>query len=234
MLRLSHRIGLLHLLLSAPVLAAAPASPDAGAGRTWTQLFIAPSGEPFRAGAGEPYPVAAWFAAADVNHDGKLTEGEFIIDASRFFDSLDLDHDQQLNSTEIQHYEKDIAPEVQSGSFSAIDWNTRGAATPGSRRRALGLLQVQTDDLQAHVPEVWNRHQGSDNSRGGGSYGIINIPEPVMAMDTDLSGIVTRGEMRSAAQRRFNLLDTEERGYLMLADLPETYAQGHPSKARKR
>jgi hypothetical protein len=28
------------------------------------QLFISPAGEPFRAPAGAPYPIAAWFAGA--------------------------------------------------------------------------------------------------------------------------------------------------------------------------
>ena len=31
------------------------------------QLFIAPMGEPFRAGPNDPYPSALWFARADTN-----------------------------------------------------------------------------------------------------------------------------------------------------------------------
>lgn len=232
MSRLSYQLGLLHALLAAPALATAAVPSDSGVAPLPTQLFIAPSGEPFRAGPGEPYPVAAWFAGADRNHDGKLTDGEFVTDAARFFDTLDLDHDQRLTGDEIKHYENDIAPEVRSGDFSEIDWNAGGATASGSRRPRLGLMQVDTDDLQAHVPETWNRKR-PDYASGGGMYGIINIPEPVVGMDSDLNGIVTNNEMRAAAQRRFTLLDTKEQNYLLLADLPETYAQRH-SKARKR
>ncbi len=226
--RLSHRLGLIHLLLAVPAVAA-PATPAP----LPTQLFIAPSGEPFRAGPGEPYPVAAWFAAADTSRDGKLTEGEFVISASRFFDTLDLDHNKQLGSVEIKRYENDIVPEVRTGDFSMIDWNVGGAARPKGRGPKLGL-QVQTDDLHAHVPEVWNRRGDQFVASGGGRYGIINIPQPVMAMDTDLNGIVTQREMLSAAQRRFRILDTDEKNYLLLRELPETYAQRHAGKMRKR
>lgn len=228
MSRLSYRLGLVHLLLAVPALAV-PAPPAPGP----TQLFIAPSGEPFRAGPGEPYPVAAWFAAADTSRDGKLTEGEFVISASRFFDTLDLDHDKQLGSVEIKRYENEIVPEVRSGDFSMIDWNAGDAARPNVARPKLGL-QVQTDDLHAHVPEIFYGRGDQYISSGGGRYGIINIPEPVMAMDTDLNGIVTQREMLSAAQRRFRILDTDEKNYLLLHELPETYAQRHAGKKRKR
>lgn len=232
MSRHSYRLALLSALLAIPALASG-AVPVAPVGTPLpTQLFIAPSGEPFRAGPDEAYPVSAWFAAADRDRDGKLTMGEFITDAARFFDTLDLDHDQRLSGDEIKHYENDIAPEVRTGDFSEIDWNADDTPTHRGRRPALGLLQVQTDDLQAHVPELWRRKR-QDYANGAGKYGIINIPEPVIAMDSDLNGIVTSNEMRSAAQRRFKLLDTEERNYLTLADLPETYAQRH-GKTRKR
>ena len=220
MLRVSTLVDLFPMLLAVPALAAAAPS-GAPASALPTQLFIAPSGEPFRAGLGEPYPVAAWFSAADRDRDGKLTEGEFVIDVSRYFGTLDSNHNEQLDRDEIKHYENDIAPEVRSGDFSAIDWNVGGAPGKVAQRRALGLLQVQTDDLQAHVPELWSRRKDALVGAGGSNYGIISIPEPVRAMDTDLNGIVSKREMLAAAQRRFRLLDTEERNYLVLAELPE-------------
>ena len=233
MSRRSYRFGLIPLLLAIPA-AATSAAPDTGPSSGLTQLFIAPSGEPFRAGPGEPYPVAAWFAAADTNHDGKLTEGEFVINTTKFFDSLDLDHDQQLRSEEIKRYENDIVPEVRSGDYSAIDWGIGGGSSKAARRPALGLMQVQTDDLQAHVPEIWYGRRDAGAGTGGSRYGIIAIPEPITGMDTDLNGIVSRREMLAAAQRRFRLLDTDEKNYLLLRELPETYAQSHAGKIRKR
>ena len=230
--RLSSCLGLLPLLIAVPALAATPSAVSA---TLKTQLFIAPSGEPFRAGAGEAYPVAAWFAQADSNHDGRLTEGEFVIDATRFFGTLDLNHDDQLDRDEIKHYESDIAPEVRTGDYGAIDWDAGGRTSPGHKGSPrLGLMQVQTDDLEAHVPEEWNRHKDPYLGSGGSRYGLINIPEPVTGMDTDLNGIVTKREMLAAQQRRFRMLDFDGKNYLVLSQLPEPYAQSHASKMKKR
>ena len=66
--------------------------PGPGAG-----LFISPSGKPFRAKPGEPYPVAAWFAAADRDGDGRVTLAEFEADADAFFRELDRNHDGRIN-----------------------------------------------------------------------------------------------------------------------------------------
>lgn len=233
MLRNTYRFGLIPLLLAVPAVAIS-AAPEVLVSNAPTQLFIAPSGEPFRAGPGEPYPVAAWFAAADTSKDGKLTEGEFVISAAKFFDSLDLDHDQQLRSEEIKRYENEVVPEVRSGDSSAIDWEIGGGPGRAARQPKLGLMQIQTDDLHAHVPEIWYGPRRDYYGSGGSKYGIIAIPEPITGMDTDLNGVVTRREMLAASQRRFRLLDTSEKNYLLLAELPETYAQGSTTKKRKR
>ena len=230
--RLTYCLGLLGLSIAAPALSAP--TTVAATDPVMTQLFIAPSGEPFRAGAGEPYPVAAWFAQADTNHDGHLTEGEFVIDATRFFNTLDLNHDGQLDGTEIKRYENVVVPEVRSGDYSMIDWDA-GRATPARQARPkLGVMQVETDDLQAHVPELWTRRKDPYIGSGGGRYGVINIPEPVTGMDTDLNGIVSKQEMLASQQRRFRMLDFDGKNYLLLAQLPETEVQRHGDKRRKR
>ena len=56
------------LLFAAQGDAAAAAGTPAGR----EQVFIAPSGEPFRVAGDAPYPVAQWFSGADKNGDGKL------------------------------------------------------------------------------------------------------------------------------------------------------------------
>src|SRR5262252_202272 len=61
------------------------------------RMFISPAGEPFRGENG----LAAWFAGADADHDGALTYTEFEADAMRFFKSLDVNHDGQLDGFEI-------------------------------------------------------------------------------------------------------------------------------------
>ena len=96
------------LLLAVQADAPANAAPAAPQGRP--QIFIAPSGEPFRVPEGQPYPVAKWFAAADKNGDGKLDFAEFDADFLRFFDQLDADHDGAIDIVEKTRYETTIAP----------------------------------------------------------------------------------------------------------------------------
>ncbi len=92
-------------LLSLP-----PTTPDVKA--DLRQLFISPAGKPFHAAPGQPYPVAAWFAEADLNHDGRLTREEFLADAAAFFAVLDLNKDGEIDGVELSQYEEKIAPEL--------------------------------------------------------------------------------------------------------------------------
>src|ERR1051326_4065392 len=77
------------------------------------QLFSAPMGEPFRAGANDPYPSALWFAQADADHDGKLTKAEMLADADRFFVKLDSDRDGEITPPENRTYEDQMVPEIR-------------------------------------------------------------------------------------------------------------------------
>ncbi len=95
-----------------------PPPGEPGPQRPRLQLFISPAGEPFRAPADAPYPVAAWFAGADANHDGALSRDEFVADAARFFAVLDADHDEVIDGFEVSTYEKKIAPEILLGGMA--------------------------------------------------------------------------------------------------------------------
>jgi hypothetical protein len=173
------------------------------------QVFIAPSGEAFRAPAAAPYPVADWFAGADADHDGKLTESEFTADFLRFVASLDTDRDGAIDGAELERYEA-ATPELHTGSFvgswAGSDPEEGGESAP---RRRVGS------------------YMGADDPRGAGRYDLLRIPEPVASMDTELKGRITRQQAQDAAGYRFSILDTRHRGYLVLAELPETYAQAH-------
>lgn len=187
------------------------------------QLFIAPSGEPFHAADGAPYPVADWFAVTDRDHDGRITQSEFVASFMRFFDTLDVNHDGILRQDEIQRYEQEIAPEVQSGTGSG-SFHPR-APEPSSDGQA-------SEDGESHSADVGQSSEiesdlKSERPTGGGRFGLINIPEPVASMDTSFSGEVTQTEARAAAARRFALLDPDGKGYLTLADLPATWVQQH-------
>jgi hypothetical protein len=109
--------------------------------RPW--LFVSPAGEPFRAGPGEPYPVAAWFKAADANGDGKLTRDEFVADAARFFEKLDRNHDGVIDGLELKAYETEVLPELTeerapaaaSGGRRQLDLRRRVRPTPWPTRQ---------------------------------------------------------------------------------------------------
>lgn len=174
------------------------------------QVFIAPSGETFRAPAGEPYPVARWFAGADANHDGKLTEVEFDADFMRYFNSLDLDHDGVVDSTELERYEQST-PELHTGAFAVDSYDAGGGEDENGEKRARSL----------------GSYMGANSPQGAGRFDLLRIPEPVASMDVTLKGRVNRQEAQDAAEYRFSLLDDQHRGYLALADLPETFAQTH-------
>ena len=204
----------LTLVLALAQAAPMPPPPPGEGMRSWReQVFISPAGEPFRVPEGQPYPVAAWFNQADLNHDGKLSEAEFIADFQRFAAILDTDHDGIIEGTEVEAYETVMVPEVHSGA--TLSYSTEG----GGDGEGGG---------SSHGPPA------DSQPMGAGKYGLLNLPEPVAAMDTGLTGRITKRDVTSAAIYRFSLLDKDERGWLTLADLPETFAQGHKGQVRRR
>ena len=215
--------------------ATAPAHAPAHIGRAdthgYTQLFIAPSGEPFRAIAGAPYPVAAWFAQADANHDGRIDLGEFNADFMRFFDRIDTNHDGMLSSAEIKAYETDFAPEV------AADYGANFVSAPDRFRGSGGDASGASSDGSGPPSAAVGQSREIENDLGaalggGGRYGLIAIAEPVAAMDTSFSGHVSRREAQAAAQRRFSLLDTDDKGAIGWNDLPRTIAEQRAGRRR--
>ena len=215
------------LQAAAPAADAPPPPPPRPA-----QLFIAPSGEPFRAAAGEAYPVALWFARADADHDGKLTRGEFRRDAMLFFPKLDASGDGVVDGKEIERYEQELVPEVRVGfggggfSYSLPALPYDGQADPASRRSG------QDDGSADAAPRVAKLLP--ELPRGAGRYALINAPEPVVAADADLNRRITPQEFAAAADRRFTLLDPDGAGYLELATLPKTPIQQRGASRRRR
>lgn len=188
------------------------------------QLFVAPSGEPFRASAEAPYPVADWFARANTSRDGKLTEAQFTADFVAFAATLDRDHDGTIDSAELQNYETNILPEVHASDFGSAHGGDGGHGAGG-----------WGGDHARHGGD----DGGSDSGRpkppqGAARFGLLPLPEPVAAMDTELRGRITRQAVLAAAYERFAQLDTAHRGYLVLAELPKTWTQTRREMFRKR
>jgi hypothetical protein len=188
-------------------------------------LFISPSGQPFRAGPGEPYPVARWFAQADRNGDGRIDRAEFRADAEAFFKLLDKNHDGIIDGFEVSDYEQETVPEIL-GAYRA----QTGSAEPG----------------QGHEHEGRRGHRGAggglradDDSAGGAEvlggaspYELLPDPEPVASADRSLTGRISLADFLAVADRNFDRLDTKQLGYLTLAALPKTPVQ-QPAHRRR-
>ena len=167
--------------LGAPALAQAPG------------LFISPSGEPFRGGEGK----AAWFAGADADHDGAVSLTEFRADAARFFKSLDVNADGQVDGIENQRYEREIAPEITRGGFGP---GPGGPPPNGKFIKRIGPKMVPRE--------------------GAARFSMLNEPQPVRGGDGDLNQRVSAAEWTKAATRRFAILDPDGDGKLTLETLP--------------
>jgi Ca2+-binding EF-hand superfamily protein len=201
---------------------------DAAGART----FISPMGEPFRGMPDGKEPAEAWFAGADKNGDGKITRAEFFADAGRFFKTLDVNHDNEIGPEEIDRYEQEVAPEVQTGGFSG------GGQRPAGGRGRGG---------HGGGGHGGGGHRGGGGGEGGSSaenapgpsepamqgaarFGYLAIPEPVIAADTDFNRGVSPKEFLAAANQRFDLLDANHDGVITRDDLP---ALGRPGGDRK-
>jgi hypothetical protein len=149
-------------------------------------VFISPMGEPFRRSQGPGEPVERWFTGADTDHDGALSVTEFQADAARFFGTLDVNHDGEIAPDEINRYETEIAPEVQSGMRMA---------TFGTRDRD---RRLQT--------------RPGEGPFGMGSQALLAIPEPVVSADADFNRGISPAEFRHTAGQRFLLIDRNHDG----------------------
>jgi hypothetical protein len=211
------------LLLFLSAMAAAPASsaPITVRGHQWAP-FISPMGEPYRARTKDDDTLADWFYRADRNRDGVLTADEMEADAVRFFQTLDTDHNGEIDPDELANYEYQIAPDIQVMS--------RTERKPGD---PAPIVRADVDDMDIDQPrpraDVKREHRKQQRDeadslglggalQGGARYSLLNIPEPVASADTDFNRVITLDEFRQAAAARFALLDTSHHG-LTLAQL---------------
>ena len=202
------RLSLSSALICALITPAAARKPDVPppvcTGTITQPLFISPMGEPFRPKADNSDPEGTWFAAADANHDGKLTLAEMSADAARFFARLDTNHDGELLPEEVAAYEENIAPEVRL-------YQPRKGDRPAEEKRS-----------KKGGPAGAVNYNGAI---GAGRFAFFNIPNPVASADADINRAVDRAEFLAAAAERFRLLDPTQKKALTLADLPHTPAQ---------
>jgi Ca2+-binding EF-hand superfamily protein len=194
-------------------------------------LFVSPAGEPFRAGPGEPYPVAVWFRGANANGDGKLTRDEFVADAARFFRTLDLNHDGVIDGQELKAYETEVVPEITAeraapgpapdGTPTFIQNPGGGGGGGGGGRRGRRGGGMGPGGQQPGA----GPGGGMPQAQGAAPYGLLAEREPVASADLDLNTRITLKNFQTKAAQRFTALDVDGKGYLLLSDLPKTQAQ---------
>jgi hypothetical protein len=193
-------------------------------GHAWAP-FISPMGEPFRARSATDDTLARWFVQADRNHDGALNADEMIADADRFFATLDSDHNGEIDPDELAHYEYDVAPDIQVMSKTRRAPGVAASKPEKSKRRRRPGDEI--DDSALAI---------GGGLQGGARYGLLNMPEPVAAADTDFDRGISLAEFRQAAAARFALLDRVHAGRLSLAQLqamrPVITAEGRSKRSK--
>jgi hypothetical protein len=183
-------------------------------------------GEPFRARSATDDTLVDWFAKADRNRDGMLTGAEMQADADRFYALLDTDRNGEIDPDEIANYEWEIAPDIQVMSKTR---RAPGDPTPKARSKP--------EDELGH--DRWRPGHGSGEKasgwlQGAARYGLLNIPEPVAAADSNFDRGISLAEFREAAVTRFALLDRGHSGWLTLAQLQGLRAVAMADGRRKR
>jgi hypothetical protein len=195
------------------------------------QVFVSPFGEPFQSQPGEPYPVAAWFSAADTDVDGRISRTEFTNDGARFFMALDADNDGVIGTGEIIAYESMTARLFAGGGHRGPGGSMGGQRGGGGHGPvgggSLGLADAtdQDEDMTPSQMSGPPRRRFMPESSVLAMAGLLNVPEPVKAADTDTNQRITPEEWTQAGDRWFALLDTDRNGYLTLAELPKTALQ---------
>ena len=185
-----------------------PGGPDGhpgwrGGGGPRGRLFISPMGEPFRSEKGGVDPVDLWFQQADSNHDGALSRDEFQKDAARWFAVLDRGHDGEIDPGDIEYYESALVPEIRVDSEEAP--NAGGDDGEGG------------SDSSSPKPTFHVK-------LGAAHYSYFDYPEPVMVADTNFNRGVDPREFQRAADKRFDLLDTNHDGKIERGELPKISA----------
>jgi len=177
-------------------------------------LFISPIGEPFRTKDDADQPLRRWFDQADRDHDGRMTLAEMLLDADRFFATLDKDASGEILPDELMAYELNVAPEIRLYQFRG---EPRGA--PGGNAPPPSADKPAKSGGKRPMPPDYG------GAAGAGRYSFLNVPNPVASADRNFDRAISLREYRAAAAERFRDLDKNSRGYLTLADLPKPPAQ---------
>lgn len=135
-----------------------------------------------------------------------------------WFEQADRNHDGSVTMDELRQDAQRF--------FLTLDTNHDGEIDPD-----------EVDHYENVVaPEIrsgggFGGESANDEATGGGRLGLLTIPEPVTAADTNLDRGVSSQEFQTAAEKRFGLLDRDGDGRLTL---PELQAQRSAVRSNAR
>ncbi len=113
-----------------------------------------------------------------------------------------------------------------------------GGSRPGQNPARLWLAQLDRPgpiDPGGDQPEPEETPHGLDESgQGAAPYTLLGEPEPVLAADLDLNGVISKANFLKLAGMHFATLDVADQGFLTLAKLPRTQVQVLLEKSRPR
>lgn len=199
-------------------------------------LFISPSGTPYRSEPEASAPKLRWFAQADADGDGALSRSEFQVDARSAFGVWDVNGDGVIDSVEVSRYEREVVPEILDAALPRGRGGPAGGGPPEGGRMGGppgggmggggggpgggpgGGMGGDMDPPRAHSgpPRTMEMVQGA------AVFGLLDEPEPLRAADADLSWRVTAAEWDQRTLWRFQKLDRDGDGQIVLAELPAT------------
>lgn len=171
------------------------------------RLFVSPMGEPFRGSADGKPPQDAWFDGADANHDGALSVEEMTADAERFFATLDVRKDGEIDPDDVERYETDILPEIRGGSPT----RPRPGMLDGS-----GLGPKADEGFGS--PRA---RKDRNTKQGAARFSYLDYPQPIVVADRNFNRGVDIREFATAAETRFAALDRNGDGRIGKAELPK-------------
>lgn len=116
--------------------------------------------------------------------------------------------------------------------FQQADRNHDGSITADEMTAdADRFFKVLDADGDGEIgPDEITHYEEAMEARSG-RYGLLNIPEPVVSADADFNRGVSADEFRSAALKRFQLLDVNRTGRLTVPEL-ETIREAAAAQAK--
>jgi len=175
--------------------------------------------------------LAALFAEADKNVDGKVTLDEAQAAAAARFAKADANGDAELDATE----RKAMRPEQgehakgergERGEHAKGERGERGEHAKGERGERGEHAKGERGERGEHpARDGAGGAQGADGAHGGGMHGMAK-------WDTNNDGLLSSAELSAGIAQMFTRVDTNNDGVITLAELQAFHPKHDKHEAR--